>query len=734
MWMKLLLFWIVSVTVVAAQSKVEVLQDAKDKAVVRAERYEIRFSFSSTGFMEIHSISHGKTEVVGSFPLEGKIASDTSTLLLRDHKFSLSSGAPSLSVQYADGDAVRRCELVFYPEYFTYQLSASAGDNFKNSVRYFHSQADDDATHGRFDEMRSWTPDLYDTLIPAQGSSRLTIGGPTPDADKSYLRGLGAGSPLVAPYVVAIRSGENWWGIGTPEVPSAEHGLDISIRRDALYAAFDGATLAEKEQHFPRVGIYFGATPDEILTTYRAMLPAAQTTQPVAKYAAWWSGPIYCSWGDQAYQSRMEEGTLEESSGPHYSSAKYIDKFLKIADDKKLPFKTIVIDLGWADSYGDFLPSSKRFPDMRGYIDSLHKRGLHVILWMPLYEATGNLFNPDRVTSHLAEEHPDWIVKDKAGQSLDRFDYTRPEVREYIRRSVHRMLGNGQHELNADGLKLDFMDRIPEASTTAFAHPEWGTGEQMNLQVLQLIAQAAKETKPDAMIDSSFMNPFFQPWQDVIRLNDDVSNATDTYWWRAWAASQSGVHLIEGDDWWAMQRYFVPLTLAKAAWGIPTLYALQYRAELGTAGPITGIGGIASGGYPSPISPEDYARVRSLLDVYEHAPADGSQLPVIDPVHHLAKRLYTSGPMWGSPAAMTLNQGTALVTYTETSAWLTSADAGSVIVALPLGQVIESVSSVGFDGQREKVQFTAISKGVMFDAKDAAQGVDHYEIIYNKGQ
>src|SRR5262249_29261308 len=150
---------------------------------------------------------------------------------------------------------------------------------------------------------------------------------------------------------------------------------------------------------------------------------------------------------------------------------------------------------------------------------------------------------------------------------------------------------------------------------------------------------SAKETKADALIDSSFMNPLFHAWQDVIRLNDDVSNAPDTYWWRARIASMNGVRLIDGDDWWAMERYFVPLTLAKAAWGIPNIYALEYRGNLGTE--ITD--GVPSGGYPIAISPSSYRQVKAILDVYQHAPADSTQESMIDPVLREAGRRYAEG-------------------------------------------------------------------------------------------
>jgi len=290
------------------------------------------------------------------------------------------------------------------------------------------------------------------------------------------------------------------------------------------------------------------------------------------------------------------------------------------------------------------------------------------------------------------------------------------------------MLASEAGTLNADGLKIDFIDRLPDPAFSTFHDPSWGIGELMNAKVMELIYTSAKKAKADALIDSSFMNPLFHAWQDAIRLNDDVSNATDTYWWRAQTAAANGVRLIDGDDWWAMERYFVPLTLAKSAWGIPNVYALEYRGNLGTeSNDLT-----ASGGYPVSISPDSYRQVKAILDVYQHAPADRTQEPVIDPVLREAGRRYTEGPLRGSFAAQTLNFGHVLVTYGSEVAKLTSIADGEVSVLLPDGFVARRVSAVDFDGNRKEVVFKQQDRRVRFSVQDSAKGVHSYEIAYEK--
>ena len=424
----------------------------------------------------------------------------------------------------------------------------------------------------------------------------------------------------------------------------------------------------------------------------------------------------------------MREGRLDESNASRYATEKDIDRWLAIAAREKLPIGTIILDLGWMRGYGDFEPNPRHFSDLRAYIDKLHARGLHVLLWIPMYEATGTLFNLDKTRSDVAANHPGWLVHTREGKLTDIFDYTNPDARDYLRSRIHYMLSSDPLGLNADGLKVDFIDRLPSPAVSTFHDPSWGIGEAMNAKVMELIYTSAREIKADAFIDSSFMNPLFHAWQDVIRLNDDVSNAVETYWWRAWAASVNGVRLIDGDDWWAMERYLVPLTLAKSAWGIPNLYALEYRGSLGT----DAANGSASGGYPVEISQNSYRQVQAILDVYGHAPADSTQEPTVDPVLQKAGRRYTEGPLKGFFAAQTLNFGHVLVTYGPQLAKLASIADGDVSVPLPDGFVAQRVSAIDFNGKKKEIVFKQQDGFVTFGVEDSARGIHSYEIDYAK--
>jgi len=176
-----------------------------------------------------------------------------------------------------------------------------------------------------------------------------------------------------------------------------------------------------------------------------------------------------------------------------------------------------------------------------------------------------------------------------------------------------------------------------------------------------------------------------------------------------------------------MERYLVPLTLAKSAWGIPNLYALQYRGNLGTDA-----AGSASGGYPVEISQNSYRQVQAILDVYGHAPADSTQEPTVDPVLQKAGRRYTEGPLKGFFAAQTLNFGHVLVTYGPQLAKLVSIADGDVSVPLPEGVVVQRVSAVDFNGKKKEIVFKQQDGFVTVGVEDSARGIHSYEIDYAK--
>jgi hypothetical protein len=73
-------------------------------------------------------------------------------------------------------------------------------------------------------------------------------------------------------------------------------------------------------------------------------------------------------------------------------------------------------------------------------------------------------------------------------------------------------------DLDADGLKVDFLARTPSGTALRHAGPSWGAALLHTL--LALVHDTAKAVKPDALIVTHTPNPAFADVTDMIRLND----------------------------------------------------------------------------------------------------------------------------------------------------------------------------------------------------------------------
>jgi hypothetical protein len=180
-----------------------------------------------------------------------------------------------------------------------------------------------------------------------------------------------------------------------------------------------------------------------------------------------------------------------------------------------------------------------------------------------------------------------------------------------------------------------------------------------------------------------------------------------------------------------MDSNFVPGTLAKAAWGFPTLFALHYRGVQGSEGPIAGAKSLAAAGFPVRVAAEDYRRVSAILNVYLHAPADNTQTPHVDPRMHIASRTYDSGPLAGFYASRTFNFGHGLVTYKPDSAWLMSTADATATVPLPKGYSVKSVTEVGWEGHNQPIAFHQDRDNLELKVRDSS-AVSRYVIDYTK--
>ena len=122
-----------------------------------------------------------------------------------------------------------------------------------------------------------------------------------------------------------------------------------------------------------------------------------------------------------------------------------------------LPLQVILVDDGYEVAIGDWLtPDPRKFPRGMGWLAERIRAAGHVpALWIAPFAASAG--------SQLFADHPDWVIRDEAGQPLVAchhlgeaiyaLDLTHPAVQEWLRALFHTLSDEWGYEL----FKLDFL-------------------------------------------------------------------------------------------------------------------------------------------------------------------------------------------------------------------------------------------------------------------------------------
>jgi hypothetical protein len=311
--------------------------------------------------------------------------------------------------------------------------------------------------------------------------------------------------------------------------------------------------------------------------------PSAFHSQSV-RNPDWWYRPIYCGWGDQVGISLYLEGKGQEWRALAYNTQGLYERWINRLEEAGVPIGTITIDAGWSPA-GVWEPYKFHWPDLRGFIERQHRKSRKVILW---------------IATWLCEGLPDkWCVR--IGKKQLVADPEQSGYRMFLRKQTARLLSSGKDGFNADGFKIDQLgftptERSPLSRDESFnakifddKHPRLvHAGKRWGCELLHFLQKeiytAAKNVKPDALITSSTVHPYFHDTFDMVRLHDvglvegDVVAAMKARADLARAVLPG--HPIDSDDWVAFDyAKWMHYTIENCQLGVPcTLYA-EYFVE-----------------------------------------------------------------------------------------------------------------------------------------------------------
>jgi alpha-galactosidase len=131
-----------------------------------------------------------------------------------------------------------------------------------------------------------------------------------------------------------------------------------------------------------------------------------------------------------------------------------VDENLAAFGKYDLPIDVVQVDDGWQSEIGDWLTLSDRFASVSGLVARIRDAGRRTGIWVAPFLVSQR--------SDTAREHPDWLLRDAAGNPVDAgfnwdaqlyaLDTTHPDARGYLTEAFTQLRGYG-----IDYFKIDFI-------------------------------------------------------------------------------------------------------------------------------------------------------------------------------------------------------------------------------------------------------------------------------------
>ncbi len=283
------------------------------------------------------------------------------------------------------------------------------------------------------------------------------------------------------------------------------------IGTQSLSLAYHGQRQVNGVWQSPRLWLGFADGVWEGLEKYVCRLAAyGGTAARRVACPGWTRQPVLCTWHEQVALALKDTVGTGLSLKQAESTVKMFDlctqancmRWLEALERQGIIPGSYIIDAKWQTQFGDPIADEGKFPDLRGFIEDLHRRGIKVILWFQGWAREGV---PDGECLRV-------------GDAPLAVDPTNPAYQARVRKIMRRLFSDADGCYNADGIKLDGMTNTPAGP--GLATHAGASGFELARRLLELIYNEAHAVKPDCVIGQFTGFPYFADLCDMARTGD----------------------------------------------------------------------------------------------------------------------------------------------------------------------------------------------------------------------
>ncbi len=499
------------------------------------------------------------------------------------------------------------------------------------------------------------------------------------------------------PHIMSFGDNNGWFGLSVPE-PMPVVYTHVQCKKTIFSLTFSSYSPGHDNDRMPRVYIDAGlADSKSIINMHLQHAESLNLIDTNKKTYSWWYNPIYCTWGDQCYLSKVDKTA-------HFNE----EALLTFADGIRTIYPgevNYIIDDGWFNNLGDYRQKESEFgsaDDFKNTIAKLKAKGFRVILW----------FTPfwTKVESEVEIEHPEYLVRAKNGDiyrdmhNRGILDYSRQDVRDYIQQLINFMLDT----LDADGFKIDMNFSHPLMTDITLHDATWGYGSLMWLNVAKFIHKNATAIKPDAFVTISGIESYLQPYTSSVRLNDlfDFYHA-EAWYNRAELVTRLMPNVpIDVDGWPSSVEKIREYQFVSPVFGAPVTYYINGVDILSVK-----------------MTDVDYNRMASVWHVYSQARCEYNMQVTMDNDTCTFERRNPDGKL----RAIAL-QKSVLATFTDDNIFVTANCDRAVSIPVDDPSTWKTAVKVYRCGKREKVNLFTDNSSIILNMEDAGNGILCYEV------